>query len=592
MARNLAGTHLALRILALPGLAALAALAMSIAPARAQAPQLLAPAVSAEAADFDVYFALRDRDAAEALIYSQVEEGSPQYHKWLTPQEFLQRFGPLPQTVDAVSAELTNLGMTADGQHGLQLQVHASAAAVEAAFGVHLWHGRFADGTEALVADRPLHLTPALAQAGAVIPQFTTVPPMHPYSRMGGPVEDNAASAVGPYFAADLRQAYDYPSVTAADGSGATIGILMENDFKPSDITAYFAAEKASSFAPMVSEVKINGGGPFNANGGSFEGTLDLQQSTGTSLNTNAILYNLHSLTNAEILAGLNRIVSDNKVDVVNMSFGEPEIETTHAFVHALDNAFMQGSAQGITFVASSGDNGAALSPKQRKTISANSPASDPFVTAVGGTNLVTAFTSGSPDSSYVSENAHSDPETAAGCSQDSFPKGCIWGSGGGKSIFFKRPSYQQLVPTGSNKARVVPDLAGHMGGCFPNDPQFVQPCGPDRSHDVEIIAGQKTQVIGTSASSPDFVGLVAIAVTRKKSRLGALNPFIYKRAKTQIEGGAASFHHKGIKGDNGIYKVKAPYDPVIGNGTVDARRLFELTGLPAAGAPGSAGNP
>jgi subtilase family serine protease len=575
----------------LAGMLMLAALGSRPIPAEAQAPQLLAPAGAAEAATFDIYFPLRDPDGAEQLIYEQVRKGSPQYHKWLTPQQFVQRFGPTPQTVAAVSAELARFGMPRVIQKGQQLRVPATVAAVEAAFGVRLWHGRFADGTAALVADRPLSLPAVLAGLDAVIPQFTTVPPAHKHSRMLPTTAPNFSSPLGPYYTADLREAYDYPAVTAADGSGAVIGILMDNDILTSDIADYFETIVASGFEPRLSEVKVDGGAPFNVND-SGEVTLDIQQSTGMALNANAILYNLPSLSPSAILAGLTDIDNDNEVDVVNMSFGTFELKTTKAIVKAEDAAFAQGSAQGITFVASSGDHGAAQDPGDSSTISPQSPADDPYVTGVGGTNLVTSFTKGSNDSSYVGENADPDQMTNSGCQGDSLPAGCIWGSGGGASIYFKKPKYQKLVPTGTKKARVVPDVAGHMGGCFPDDSGFVQPCGADRSHDYEIIGGNQIQVIGTSASSPDFVGLVAIFITLEQSRLGALNPFIYQQAKTQIEGGAPAFFHSAISGNNGIYQVQAPYDPVIGNGTVDGRQLFGLTNLPPAGTPDTAANP
>src|SRR6202044_1861951 len=142
------------------------------------------------------------------------------------------------------------------------------------------------------------------------------------------------------------------------------------------------------------------------------------------------------------ILFGLNRIVSDNTADVVNMSFGEPEVDLLPANNGGIDNRyvatiydilFSQGSTQGITFVASSGDHGATpdAGDSTKRTLTAQVPATDPFVTAVGGTNLVTAHSSTSTTSTYVSENANPDNET----------NGEIWGSGGGISSLWDKPS-------------------------------------------------------------------------------------------------------------------------------------------------------
>jgi hypothetical protein len=76
--------------------------------------------------------------------------------------------------------------------------------------------------------------------------------------------------------------------------------------------------------------------------------------------------------------------------------------------------------------------------------------------------------------------------------------------------------------------------------------------------------------------------------------RLGNANPSIYALAHAQIAKGTdgTPYRHAHIAGSNGVYTVKAPYDLVIGNGTVDARQFLGATKLPAAGALGSASNP
>jgi hypothetical protein len=105
-------------------------------------------------------------------------------------------------------------------------------------------------------------------------------------------------------------------------------------------------------------------------------------------------------------------------------------------------------------------------------------------------------------------------------------------------------------------------------------------------------LGGQQYVSIGTSASAPDITGLLALKVKLTGGRLGWENVDIYTRAQKQNAGGTAKpFHHKGIVGNNGHYAVAAPYDLVIGNGTVDARQLLGTT-LPAAGIPGTASNP
>jgi subtilase family serine protease len=557
--------------------------------AAAETPAKISPASGAENADFDVYFPLRNGTVVRALIDAQIRPGSPQYHRWLTPQQFQRRFGPTEATIARVTAELAARGLKVTDHNGQQLHVAGTAAAVSLAFHVALWHSRFSDGSEALVADRGLTRTPALVQSGALIPQFSTVPPMHKDSRLLGPPPPNSSSTVGPYFTADLRQAYDFPSVKAVNGKGVTIGILIAGNFNQADITSYFNDESASAFSPKVTSIPINGGLAFSTSN-SDETLLDIEQSAGIALGASVELYDLSDLSNPTILFGLNRIVNDNTADVVNMSFGEPEVDLLPANNGGIDNRyvatiydilFSEGSAQGITFVASSGDHGATpdAGDANTRTLTAQVPATDPFVTAVGGTNLVTAHSSTSTSSAYVSENANPDNET----------NGEIWGSGGGISSLWGKPSYQSLVPTGSSTLRTIPDLALHMGGC-PN--AAVKPCGANRSSDWEWLGGQRFAQVGTSAASPDIAGMFALKNKLVGSRLGAENLDIYTRSKNQIGGVGTPFHHAKITGSNGHYKVKAPYDMVIGNGTVDARQFLGATNLAASGNPGTASNP
>jgi subtilase family serine protease len=478
------------------------------------------------------------------------------------------------------------------------LHVTANVATVEAAFGVSINHARFAEGTEALVADGELQRTPALVASGAQIPQFTTVPGFRRHSRIvdvpAREHPDNYISDLGPYLTADLRQAYDYPSVKSVNGQGIVIGILMQGGYNASDIDGYFKFELVpSSLYPKLITEKVNGGTPFSTSI-SGETHLDIQQSAGMALGATEFLYNLSDLDDPTVLYGLNLMVAENAVDMVNMSFGEPEVDylaknnggISREYLLVIEDAlFEQGSAQGITFVASSGDHGSKpkSAPSGNDVLNVEAPASDPYVTGVGGTNLVTDFTKGSNDSTYVSEFELPDPE-----------KGELWASGGGVSIFWPKPSFQKLVTTPSSKARTVPDLALHMGGC-PGD--ATSKCAGTRSADIEAIGGKLFGVIGTSASSPDIVGMFALAAKLVKGhRLGWMNPSLYEAAAYQAKHPTTIiFRHAAITGNNGTYNVKAPYDMVIGNGTIDARLFIEgLLGvkLAASGVPATATNP
>ena len=168
---------------------------------------------------------------------------------------------------------------------------------------------------------------------------------------------------------------------------------------------------------------------------------------------------------------------------------------------------------------------------------------------------------------------------------------GGFWGATGGVSAYFAKPDYQAFVNTGSNVARTVPDIGMQVGGC-PSGLSLV-PCGPGRSAVVIALGGKFYGVIGTSVSSPEFVGATALFV-EEAGRVGDLNPYLYSVAARQNAGGAAVFN-RAIPGFDGKYAASNPgsgYDYLVGVGTPKVRALFGMLNLPAAGDPQTPSNP
>ena len=211
-----------------------------------------------------------------------------------------------------------------------------------------------------------------------------------------------------------------------------------------------------------------------------------------------------------------------------------------------------------------------------------DTPASSAYVTAVGGTNLQTTFdpSSGSLESKYVSENADGDPQLPYDpYGTGNLAAGGYWGSGGGKSIFYLKPAYQNLVETNS-KWRTIPDVSLHMGGCPVGS---VTPCSPDRSYVLAIVGGAEVGLVGTSASSPDFAGLLALKIEHLGGRLGNENYDIYSLAAQQAAGATQyKFFHEGIPGFDGFYSTTPPVTTfVVGNGTVFGKYLIQAPNVP-----------
>jgi subtilase family serine protease len=244
--------------------------------------------------------------------------------------------------------------------------------------------------------------------------------------------------------------------------------------------------------------------------------------------------------------------ISNHLGNIISQSFGASEVTLNNANgkqeIQKWDAFFKQATTQqGITFFASSGDNGATdysdlkatqLSP----TPTTSFPTDDPWVSSVGGTSL--------------ERNGTAFQETA-------------WNSGGGASgggfsVFFSTPSYQHTLPTSVqnqlNNRRGVPDIAGDA----------------DPSTGLTVYSSDSGWFLagGTSASAPLWAAFMAIANQMAGHPLGFINPTFYKLAASSTY--AQDFHDITI-GDNSVnhggvqvqgYSAVTGWDPVTGLGT------------------------
>jgi subtilase family serine protease len=636
-------------------------------PAQAATLKIVGQAEAARRVSFDVMLPLRNKDRLEALLTALQDPASPQYHKWLTPAQFGDRFGPDANTKNRLATFLRARGFNVAVQTR-SLRVAGTADAVARNFGAHLVIAQSAPHATHVVAQQALTMPSEFAVAGAQI--FSFSPHVaHTYSRtIGGRLDvgstrnassdvkklhgyasnkaaaspDNRYSVTGPYWFDDLKQAYNYPSAKATvnvgdltfrlDGRHATIAALMSSDVLDSDIQAVFDHEKWSAVTgrptpTLAGRVYINGGAPFDvSSGASLEASLDVQQELTGAPGAAVVLYDIPDLSDGNVVAGYVDIIEENAVDVVSSSFGECELfyfpryndgQDFRGVLLAEHELFMQGNAQGITFLASSGDSAGKECPTPAYftggpahfAVGVSTPAADPNVTAVGGTNLVTDYVQGTLDSRYAGENAWEDPE---------FPydpygvgvnaSGGVWGAGSGYSAMWPAPTYQSLVTTGSTM-RAVPDIGMQVGGC-PGGISKLQngECeggdnpnnGNGNSQRSAVVVGFGVGegggffgVIGTSVSSPEFAGVVAHLV-EQHGRLGNVNNYIYKLAAKQAAGTGKKIFHTNIPGYNGLVdtNLNSTYSLSAGVGTPIVTRFIGQGAAPVAGTPRTPSNP
>lgn len=594
--------------------------------------------------EFDIILPLQHVHALGVLLAEQQDPTSSLYHQWLTPAQFGAQFGAVPALKQQLANSLQASGFQTTVQ-SRSIHVVGTAGNVGTLFNTVLTVGTTTTGKKRLVAKNGLSLPRVMSGAGAIVSAFSSrgvdAAPLARQSSSGyarqsssgyGQPANQTVPTAG-YFYNTIKQAYAYPSYETTvpvngqaqrlDGTGATVAILMASDVLDSDVSALFnsqsfIANSGQSANPAIfARRTVNGGAPFVANSpASEEATLDAEQVLGGAPGSHLVLYNTPDLSDQSLVSGYTAIVNDNTADIVSLSFGQCESYYTAAYNNGQDQTallntfselFEQGNAQGITFIAASGDASglACLSPGYFSgsagtfVAGVSTPAADPNVTAVGGTNLVTAAAAGAAGTGYLNENAWSDPEIAF----DPYNLGVtatggLWGAGGGVSSLYAKPSYQQLVGTGSSSYRTVPDIGMEMGGC----PDIAQaPCNgggaanngagnTDRSSLNVVVNGLWESVIGTSAAAPGMASAVALLV-ETQGRQGNLNPYLYGLARSQAAGGTAAFHQS-LPGFNGVVANAATYNFTVGNGTPNVAAMIGLPNATPAGSPQSASNP
>jgi subtilase family serine protease len=232
---------------------------------------------------------------------------------------------------------------------------------------------------------------------------------------------------------------------------------------------------------------------------------------------------------------------------VVSISASVGEHFLTRAEVTAMNAALEQARDQHVTVVVASGDTGAIAD--DGPPVQVSMPASDPLVLAVGGTILDAAM----PGGTYQGEMAWNGGDDA---------------SGGGYSSLFGRPSYQDGVAR-ARATRGVPDVAANANF--------------DTAMAIEYNDGSLRPATGTSASTPLWAGVIALADQQAGHPLGFVNPALYAIAE------GPDYHqafHDVTTGDNSVlwptgvftgYTAGPGWDPVTGWGSPDAQYLVPL---------------
>jgi subtilase family serine protease len=500
---------------------------------------------------FNVIVSLRLRNdaALQQFLTQAYDPSSPSYRHFLTPAQFAQRFAPSAGTRGEVTAWLKKQGLqvTNTSANGLEISVRGSAARIQAAFNTPIYS--FKRGSQTFIAN-----TQAVRVPGTFGSQILSVSGLSTEAQLQPVPGPKLQSTPQGYSPADIHNLYDFNSLYSSgiNGTGQTLAIATYAGYDAANITTFDQRFNLPTGNVTKVAVKASGrtGAPLGVQNGEDESELDIEMSQATAPQAHILVYEAPP-TDPGSLALFTRIVNDNKAQVISTSWGGAEIYWPASQINSMDQLFQEASAQGQAVFAPSGDNGAfdaaGTGPGTDTQLAVDFPASDPWVTSIGGTTLQTSGLV------YGSESAWSDD------SDPTLPTG----TGGGLSTLFARPSYQAgpgVSNSDSNGMRQIPDVAADADT---NTGYAIYAIGrSNQSHWGEYG--------GTSASTPLWAAFAALVNQSLGRRAGFLNPTIYQLAQKAATLPRQPFHDV-TSGTNLYYSATPGWDYTTGWGSMDA---------------------
>jgi subtilase family serine protease len=381
------------------------------------------------------------------------------------------------------------------------------------------------------------------------------------------------------YDPAQVEQAYNLTSLynRGVTGKGRTIALIdvygsptVDADLTEFDNFLGMPAPQLKVIAPVGG---IPGYDDSNADmiGWAGETTLDVEYAHAAAPGAKILLVEVPDENPQKILGAEQYVINHHLADVISQSFGWTEQVLPKGFAASMHYVYRNAARHHITVLASAGDTGAANTGPDGQTYytypTATWPATDPLVTAVGGTAL-DLNTSGNRAGRDTAWNDTYDKATNDLVYGDDGPNPLA--TGGGKSAAFTRPSYQNGVRKFTGNARGIPDIS--MSGACSAAVNVYQSFGGEEPGWYAVC--------GTSESSPLFAGVVALAAQQAGHDLGAINSALYRLAAEHAKGivtvtqgnNTVSFSQNGKSFTVHGYYARNGYSLTAGVGTINGR--------------------
>lgn len=579
--------------------------ASGLAPLAGQAPglarksRLLGPADPNTQVTLLLGLHMRNQAALQAYVDNLTRPHSITAHHYLTPAQVATAYGPSSESQQAVVAFMQAAGFqeTLTFKHHLLLGFKGTIGLAEAAFHVQINNYRaprgrqfYAPASDPLIPDAlsPIiqsinglddaaHFThPPVPSRKSVQATATTATSATTVTSATSATTANAScpapGSSGNYFVpAQIASAYNLSGLYSAGfrGEGQTVALYELDDYLLSDIKTYTACYGGGSVP--INRVLVDGGTGQGPSDGAIEVELDMEMVLSAAPHLASMRVYEAANTDSEALAEWSQIVSD-ATPVVSSSWGQCDTGVSSpGYISEENSLFLVAAAQGQSIFAASGDSGTNDCGDGTRTV--DDPASQPYITGVGGTTLT--LSSGH----YGSEVVWDDTSREIA-------------SGGGISAYWTMPSWQQgpgvvnsyssgspCAATGGKLCREVPDVSLNAD--------------PNTGYATYCTAGSNCTapntgwliVGGTSAAAPMWAAMSALANEKSlhdgNFNLGFLNPLLYEIGQNESGTSYASDFHDITSGTNDpfddgqdIYPATTGYDMTTGLGSYNALAL------------------
>src|SRR5476649_894036 len=407
-----------------------------------------------------------------SLVAAQHDAASPLYHRWLTPEEFADRFGAADADLAATKTWLESHGLAVQqvSRARNRLRFSGTAGQIGAAFATELHYYRTSNGT-AFAPSADVSIPSALGGIVRSVGNLDSFRPK-PHLRLR---PDFTSNQSGSHFLtpADVATVYDLTPAYAAglDGTGQSIAVVGQSSIVVADIENFQRAAGVPVHDPAV--ILVPGTGTSTQSSRDMaESDLDLEYTSSIAPGASIQFIYVGNNPNSSVWDATQYAVDNDVAPIISVSYGICEAALSSTDYAILNRVLEQAAAQGQSVIAAAGDAGSTdcagttgLSASVQGGLAVDFPASSQYVTGMGGSEITAAASAPGNTTfwlpatsadvigsarSYMPEQVWNDDAGAA----------ALASGGGGASLLTSRPSLQTGVPgipTGTK--RLVPDI-------------------------------------------------------------------------------------------------------------------------------------